>query len=178
MQPDEIVEFWVKAGPKRWFAKSDAFDAEIRERFQAAHHAAARGELDGWDETATGALALLLLLDQFPRNIWRDSPHAFATDPLAREAAEAAIERGFDVAVAPALRQFFYLPLEHSEDLGDQERAVALAAASGDEHLLKWAKIHRDIIRRFGRFPHRNDILGRTSTTAERAFLSRPGSHF
>lgn len=175
MQPHGIVAFWVEAGPKQWFAKDDAFDTEIGRRFEAAHHAAARGELDAWADAAQGALALLLLLDQFPRNLWRGSPHAFATDPLARAVAQAAIDRGFDKAADPDLRQFFYLPFEHSEDLGDQERAVMLCAATGDAELLKWAEIHRDIIRRFGRFPHRNRSLGRATSEAEQAFLDGGG---
>jgi uncharacterized protein (DUF924 family) len=175
MQPDDIVAFWVEAGPKRWFAKNQAFDAEIRSRFEAEHHAVARGERGAWNETVEGALALLLLLDQFPRNLWRESPHAFATDPLARQVARAAVERGFDAAVDASLRQFFYLPFEHSEDLGDQERAVMLCEASGDQDLLKWARIHHDIIRRFGRFPHRNRALGRETSEAEQAFLDAGG---
>jgi uncharacterized protein (DUF924 family) len=173
MQPDDVVAFWTGAGPKRWFAKDEAFDADIRGRYEATHHAAARGELDSWADTAEGALALLLLLDQFPRNLWRGSAHAFATDPLARRIAEHAIGRGFDRAVEPALRQFFYLPFEHSEDLGDQERAVTLCAFDPDS--LKWAKIHRDIIRRFGRFPHRNGCLGRSTSADEQAFLDGGG---
>ena len=175
MQAHDVVAFWTLAGPKRWFRKDEAFDAEIRDRFEALHHAAARGELGGWGETAEGALALLLLLDQFPRNLYRGSPHAFATDPLAREVARAATRRGFDAAVAPELRQFFFLPFEHSEDLGDQEKAVALTEASGDQDLVKWARIHRDIIRRFGRFPHRNACLARETTAEEQAFLSSGG---
>jgi uncharacterized protein (DUF924 family) len=175
MKPIDIAMFWIKAGPRRWFAKDEAFDAEIRERFEALHHAAARRELDAWAQTSDGALALLLLLDQFPRNLFRGSPHAFATDPLARHFAQEAIECGFDAAVNPALRQFFYLPFEHSEVLADQERSVALCAASGDKDLLKWAGIHRDIIVRFGRFPHRNASLGRTNTPDEDAFLKSGG---
>jgi uncharacterized protein (DUF924 family) len=173
MQPDDVIAFWTEAGPKRWFAKDGAFDAEIRARFEATHHAAARGELDGWADTAEGALALLLLLDQFPRNLWRGSAHAFATDSLARRIAAEAVGRGFDRAVDPALRQFFYLPFEHSEDLGDQEQAVALCGFDPDS--LKWARIHRDIIRRFGRFPHRNPCLGRTTSEDEQAFMDGGG---
>jgi uncharacterized protein (DUF924 family) len=175
MKPADVVVFWIKAGPRAWFRKSKAFDAQIRERFEALHHAAARGELDGWAETPEGALALLLLLDQFPRNLFRDSPHAFATDPLARQVALAAVDRGFDKEVDPALRQFFYLPFEHSEHLEDQERGVALCAQSGDAGLVKWASLHRDIIARFGRFPHRNESLGRTTSEEEQAFLEGGG---
>ena len=175
MKPADVVIFWVNAGPKAWFSKSEALDSEIRQRFETMHHAAARGELDGWADTPEGALALLLLLDQFPRNMFRGSPHAFATDPLARKVARMAVDQGFDGQVDQALRQFFYLPFEHSEHLEDQDHGLALCAASGDEDLLKWAKIHRDIIRRFGRFPHRNRSLGRTTGDAEQAFLDGGG---
>jgi uncharacterized protein (DUF924 family) len=175
MSPSDVVTFWVNAGPKAWYRKSEAFDAEIRQRFEALHFAASRGELDAWAETAEGALALLLLLDQFPRNLFRGSPHAFATDPLARQVARAAVDRGFDAAVAPELRQFFYLPFEHSEHLEDQDRALTLCAASGDADLEKWARIHRDIITRFGRFPHRNASLARATTEQEQAFLKSGG---
>jgi uncharacterized protein (DUF924 family) len=175
MNSADVVMFWVKAGPKQWFSKSDAFDAEIARRFGDLHHAAARGELDSWAQTPEGALALLLLLDQFPRNMFRGSPHAFATDPLARQVARAAVDRGFDTEVDPALRQFFYLPFEHSEHLDDQDRGVALCDRSGDVSLAKWARLHRDIIARFGRFPHRNESLGRTTSDAEQAFLEGGG---
>ena len=175
MEPHDVVGFWVEAGPRRWFTKSEAFDAEIRRRFEGAHHAAARGELESWTGAAEGALGLLLLLDQFPRNLYRQSPHAFAADPLARQAARKAIELGFDRAVDPALRQFFYLPFEHSELLADQDHGVALCEASGDAELLKWARIHREIIVRFGRFPHRNASLARATTDEEQAFLDQGG---
>jgi len=175
MKPADVVIFWVNAGPKAWFSKSEALDSEIRQRFETMHHAAARGELDGWADTPEGALALLLLLDQFPRNMFRGSPHAFATDPLARRAARDAVDRGFDARVDPELRQFFYLPFEHSERLEDQEHGVTLCTASGDADLVKWANIHRDIIARFGRFPHRNASLGRTTTEDEQAFLDGGG---
>ena len=131
MSPAEIVGFWRAAGPKQWFAKDDAFDAALRQRFEASHHAAARGELSDWAQTAEGALALLLLLDQIPRNIFRGTAHAFATDPLAQRIAEAAIDAGFDKAVEPTLRSFFYLPFEHAEDIALQARSVALCDATG-----------------------------------------------
>ncbi|MBN8501009.1 MAG: DUF924 domain-containing protein [Sphingomonadales bacterium] len=175
---NEIVAFWRAAGPAKWFAKDAALDAEIIRRFEAAHHAAARGEMAGWGDTADGALALLILLDQFPRNIWRGSAHAFATDPLARSLALAAIAAGHDLACDAAMRVFFYLPLEHSEALADQDLCLAkcadLDAASGSEWS-KWAALHRDIIVRFGRFPHRNACLGRASTAEELAFLEQGG---
>ena len=174
-----IVDFWLKAGPKAWFAKSDAFDAELRDKFEVQHHEAARGEHDDWQSTATGALSLILLLDQVPRNIYRKSGHAFATDSLARRHASDAIARGFDKVVEPKLRNFFYLPYEHSEAMADQDLSVALCQAAADEiddqGSLKWAKLHQDIIIRFGRFPHRNVALGRTSTPEERAFLADGG---
>jgi uncharacterized protein (DUF924 family) len=173
--PNDILSFWRSAGPGRWFAKSDAFDAAIRLKFEPVHNAAARGEYDGWAETADGALALLLLLDQFPRNLYRGSAHAFATDPKARAIARAAVAAGHHRRVEPELQQFFLLPFEHSEALADQDQAVALAEALGDPDMLKWARLHRDIIVQFGRFPHRNPCLGRETTAPERAFLDEGG---
>jgi uncharacterized protein (DUF924 family) len=174
-QPADVVEFWRQAGSDRWFEKDAAFDEAIRLKYEGAHHAAARGEHDAWIETAEGALALVILLDQFPRNLYRGSGHAFATDPKARRIAGDAIERGCHRAVAADFRQFFYLPFEHSEHLEDQDHGVALCAKSGDADLVKWATIHRDIITRFGRFPHRNASLGRATTEAEQAFLKDGG---
>jgi len=170
----DIVTFWKDAGPGKWFKKDSGFDAEIRDRFEAAHFAASRGEFDAWGETAQGSLALLLLLDQFPRNLFRGSAHAFATDPIARGIAERAIAAGHDQQLGDDLKCFFYLPFEHSECLEGQDRAVALAATVNDD-LLKWARIHRDIIARFGRFPHRNASLGRETTPEEQAFLDGGG---
>jgi uncharacterized protein (DUF924 family) len=171
--PAAVVGFWREAGPTRWYKKDTAFDDALRARFEPAHMAAARRELDSWAATAEGALALLLLLDQVPRNIYRGTAHPFATDPLARRVANDAIASGHDRAVEPGLRQFFVLPFEHSERLEDQDRAVALA--EGDAEVLKWALIHRDIIVRFGRFPHRNAALGRDPTEDEAAFLRNGG---
>jgi uncharacterized protein (DUF924 family) len=173
--PHDILTFWRHAGPKKWFAHDARFDDAIRLKFEPVHHAAARGEYDGWAETADGALALLILLDQFPRNLYRDSGHAFATDPKARAIARAAVERGFIDEVERELRQFFILPFEHAEDIADQDRGVALSEALGDPDTLKWARLHRDIIVRFGRFPHRNHALGRTTTAEEQAFLDDGG---
>lgn len=173
--PNDIVGFWRAAGPEKWFTKSRAFDEAIRLKFEPTHHRAARGEYDGWGASAEGALALLILLDQFPRNLWRDSAHAYATDPKARSIARAAIEAGFDREVDPAMRNFFYLPFEHSEDLADQDYCMALCTEAGDRDSLNWAKQHRDIIVRFGRFPHRNPALGRVTTDAEQAFLDEGG---
>lgn len=176
--PAEIVAFWRDAGAARWFAKNETFDAEIIRRFEPAHHAAARGEFDRWRETAEGALALLILLDQFPRNIWRGSAHAFATDPLALHHARAALMAGHDLTTDAALRVFFYLPFEHSEALADQDLCLAKCEALDTESGSKWsnwARLHRDIIVRFGRFPHRNACLGRLSTAEELAFLEQGG---
>lgn len=176
--PAEIVAFWHEAGADKWFAKSDDFDAAIVQRFADAHHAAARGEFAGWAAEPQGALALLLLLDQFPRNIWRGSAHAFATDPLACKIARDALAAGHDLATGPNLRVFFYLPFEHSEALADQDlclaRCAELDAQSGSDWS-NWARVHRDIIVRFGRFPHRNACLGRDSTAEELAFLRDGG---
>lgn len=171
----EILAFWREAGPEKWFAKDEAFDAEISERFLAAHEAAAAGQLRDWEATPDGVYALLLLLDQFPRNMFRGAPRAFATDPLALVIADRAVAKGFDALYANPERRFFYLPFEHAEDLAHQERCVALSQASGDEDSTKWAIAHRDIIRDFGRFPHRNAVLGRETTAKERAFLDEGG---
>ena len=173
--PDDVVGFWQSAGPKRWYKKDPTFDAEILARFLAAYEAAAAGKLSAWEATANGALALLIVLDQFPRNMFRGSARAFAADALARAAADRAIARGFDQEIKPPLRIFFYLPFEHSEHLADQERCIAFARASGDADTLKWAELHADIIRRFGRFPHRNAALGRATTPEEQAFLDAGG---
>ena len=171
----EVVSFWSDAGPDRWFTKDAAFDDQIRELFLDTYEAAAAGKLSGWEQSAQEALALLILLDQFPRNMFRGNARAFATDPLARAVAAGAIVRGFDSQVPKDLRGFFYLPFEHSEDLADQERCVAFHKAIGDADGLKWAEIHADIIRRFGRFPHRNAALGRVTTPEEQAFLDGGG---
>jgi len=177
--PADVVTFWRLAGSKRWFEKSAAFDDAIRLKFEPTHHAAARGQYDAWIETAEGALALLILLDQFPRNLYRGSAHSYATDPLARHFAREAVARGHDRETETALRIFFHLPFTHSEDIADQDRSVALneamKAQTGDEGNLEWALLHRDIIVRFGRFPHRNRALGRETTPEEQAFLDEGG---
>lgn len=175
ISPRTVVTFWKDAGPGKWFAKDDAFDAEFRRRFHDAHVAAARRELDGWMETPEGALALMILLDQFPRNSFRGTGHAFATDPLARHFAIRALDAGLDQKVNAELRRFFYLPLQHSENLADQDRQVALAQAMDRADTDRWAEHHRDIIARFGRFPHRNRALGRETTAEEQAFLDQDG---
>ncbi|QNN45775.1 DUF924 family protein [Thermomonas brevis] len=172
---DDLLAFWREAGMDKWFRGGAAFDAECRARWQDAHFAAARRECDGWMDDADGALALVLLLDQIPRNIFRGSGHAFATDPLALHFARRAIEAGFDAQVEPALRLFFYMPFEHSEAIADQRRAVELFTALDDANLLGYAVAHRDVIARFGRFPHRNAALGRSNTPDEQAWLDAGG---
>ncbi len=175
MTPETIVKFWIEAGPQKWFAKDDAFDADLKLNFEAAHLTAARGDFAEWEQSAEGALALILLCDQIPRNIYRASAHAFATDPRALHAAERAVAREFDEAFEPAVRAFFYLPFEHAEDLDEQERSVLLFETLGDENYLNYAIVHRDVIARFGRFPHRNMVMGRITTPEEQAFLDEGG---
>lgn len=171
----EILSFWRKAGPEKWFDEDEDLDHTIRARFLALHEAAARGELAAWEDGADGALALLILLDQFSRNMFRDSARAFATDPLARAVADRALARGFDRATEATMRPFFYLPFMHSELLADQDRCLRLHEALGEAGQVKWAKLHRDIVEKFGRFPHRNRLLGRTTTPDEQAFLDGGG---
>jgi uncharacterized protein (DUF924 family) len=169
-----VVAFWQDAGPGLWFAKDPAFDARFRDRFMAAYEAAARGDLAGWAGAAEGALARILLLDQFPRNAFRGTPRMYATDAPARTAADAALAAGHDRAVPEDLRLFFYLPFGHSEDPADQDRGVALCRGLAEPNPTR-AMRHRDIIRRFGRFPHRNPILGRRPTPEEQAYLDGGG---
>ncbi len=172
--PGDVVAFWRDAGPAKWFRGGAEFDAQFRAGFLAAHEAAAAGRLDPWQAHADGALALLLLLDQFPRNAFRGTPRVYATDARARQVADAAIRAGFDGAVDAELRPFFYLPFMHSEAIADQERSVALNGTVGGESL-RWALHHRDVVRRYGRFPHRNAVLGRVSTPDEERFLAEGG---
>ncbi|MGN6303333.1 MAG: DUF924 family protein [Mesorhizobium sp.] len=170
-----VTRFWREAGPDAWFRKDDAFDADFRTRFLDLHYAAARRELDDWADHPEGALALMILLDQFPRNCFRGTGHMFATDPLARHLAEKAVGAGHDMALEDALRAFIYLPFEHSEAMADQERSVALFSERAPQSYMPYAIEHRDIIARFGRFPHRNAALGREATAEERAFLQDGG---
>ncbi|WP_395789354.1 DUF924 family protein [Aquimonas sp.] len=172
--PAAVVSFWRDAGPQRWFTKDLNFDRALGARFHAAHLLAAERKLDAWNLSAEGALALQILLDQVPRNLFRGSAHSWATDPLARRFAVAAIEAGLDASIEPGLRPFCYMALMHAEDLALQERCVALFEALGGPSL-PHAIEHRDIIRRFGRFPHRNAALGRDSTEVEVAFLKAGG---
>jgi uncharacterized protein (DUF924 family) len=181
-----VLDFWFgdPRGPRRdeWFRKDAAFDAEVRTRFGEVHAAAARRELEAWRLSPEPMLALVIVLDQFSRNLYRDDARAFAQDAHALECARQAVGRGDDLASLPVERQFLYLPFEHSEDLADQETCVermrSLEAFEETRGLTEWAVRHRDVIRRFGRFPHRNAALGRASTADELEFLERPGSRF
>lgn len=174
MQALDIIDFWTEAGPAMWFGKDPAFDARFRERYLGLYEAAARGESTNWEQTPDGALALVLLLDQFPRNSFRGTARMYATDSMARAVAHRAIEAGFLGQVPRDLQKFFVLPFAHSEDSADQARSVELARRVSPEDLAH-AEHHRDIVRRFGRFPHRNKILGRTSTKAEQEYLDNGG---
>ena len=173
--PAEVLAFWRAAGPDKWFEQDAAFDADIRARFRDLYEAAAAGRLASWENDPEGALALVIVLDQFPRNMFRGDPRTYAADPLARAAAQRAIARGFDRHYVPPEERFFYLPFMHAEDLVDQERCLALCRAAEDAEGVKHAEIHADIIRRFGRFPHRNRVLGRVTSPDERAFLDAGG---
>ncbi|MGX1101712.1 DUF924 family protein [Bradyrhizobium elkanii] len=174
--PADVLGFWRNAGRDRWYKHDDAFDAEIRSRFLATWQKAAAGELSSWEASDDGALALTIVLDQFPRNLFRGDARTFSSDVLARDVARRAIDRGVDARTDPVLREFLYLPFEHSEDLADQQRCVTLFRQY-DCHPdnLKYAEDHADIIRRFGRFPHRNRVLGRQTTAEEKAFLGAGG---
>lgn len=173
--PDDVIGFWLKAGSEKWFGKDPGFDAEITRKFLSHHEAAQAGRYDSWRETSKGALALIILLDQFARNIHRTSPLAYACDAKALELAREAVDRGFDEAVDLDLRQFFCMPFMHSEDLADQALCLEICGRLGLDDTHEWAVMHADIIRRFGRYPHRNEILGRKSTPAEIAFLEHGG---
>lgn len=171
----EVVDFWREAGYRQWFGGSAAFDRECETRFLDAHLAATRRELDAWMGDAEGALALLVLLDQIPRNVFRGSAHAWAADPLARLYAGRALEAGFDQQVDAGLRLFFYMPFEHSEAMADQERSVVLHRALPGKDADAWAVKHYDVIAKFGRFPHRNAALGRINTPEEQLYLDAGG---
>ena len=188
--PRDVFDFWFGAegSPERgrprpeWFRKDPAFDTAIRTRFGGAVEAALVGAFIDWEATPDGALARVLLLDQFTRNIFRDTPRAFAGDAQALATAEAAVARGFDRVLDPLQRWFLYLPYEHAEDAAMQRRSLALfealARETGSAEPLEWARRHADVIFRFGRYPHRNEVLGRASTPEEVAFLREPGSRF
>jgi uncharacterized protein (DUF924 family) len=172
----DVLKYWFEeARPEQWFKKDPAFDASVRRRFLALHEVLASEALFA---DARTALAAVIVLDQMSRNMFRDTARAFATDDQARWVAQGAIAQGHDAGLTKDERVFLYLPFEHAEDRKAQERCVALMAALGDPELSKWAQAHKAIIDRFGRFPHRNLALGRTSTPEEIAFLKEPGSSF
>jgi uncharacterized protein (DUF924 family) len=170
----DVIAFWREAGPEQWFAKNPQFDAEFRNRFSVLYAAARDDQLAHWHATPEGSLALILLLDQYPRNSFRGTTEMYATDAQARRAADLAIAAGHDQRIEPALRVFVYLPFAHSENLADQDRSVELVRRLGEPHL-SHAEHHREIIRRFGRFPHRNPILGRAMKTGEQQYLDDDG---
>jgi uncharacterized protein (DUF924 family) len=181
-----VLDFWLNprdaAGQplwrEEWFKRDDALDGAIAAKFKDAVDQALAGKLDAMAADAEGALALVILLDQFPRNIYRSTARAFAGDRQARKIADKAIARGWDRPLPKYNRMFLYLPFEHSENLDDQDRSVRLFAALDDDNLSKYALAHRDIVARFGRFPHRNAVLGRASTVEEIEFLKQPDSSF
>jgi uncharacterized protein (DUF924 family) len=173
--PDDVLVFLRAAGTARWYKRDDGFDAGVRERFLGLWHKALAGELSSWETTDDGALALVIVLDQFPRNMFRGKPEAYSSDALAREAAHRAIARGADKRIEPELLEFLYMPFMHSEDLADQRRCVELFRATDNAENLRYAEEHADIVRRFGRFPHRNQVIGRVTTPEEQAFLDGGG---
>ncbi len=176
---DDVIRFWLEeTPPEARFKRDDALDAEIARRFSAVHAEICRRSLADATATARVALATVIVLDQFSRNMFRGTPRAFASDAAALETARAAVDAGLDRGLDKYGRLFLYLPFEHSEDIADQDRSVSLIAQLGDAELDRYAVAHRDIIERFGRFPHRNVALGRTSTPEEIDFLNQPGSSF
>ncbi|CAN7329423.1 DUF924 family protein [Neorhizobium sp. LjRoot104] len=178
-KPEEVFTFWFKELTRKdWFEKNEALDEAMRRHFAATHLSLARGELDAWRTSPEDRLAAVIVLDQLSRNLYRGTPLAFATDWLALREARLAIEEGADMAVPAEQRGFFYLPFEHSETLADQDRSVELFALLGDADYLDYAERHRAVIREFGRFPHRNALLGRESTAAELEYLAKPGAGF
>jgi len=175
LEPQDVIDFWQAAGFDKWYKKDDAFDAEIAAKFSAAHEAAKAGQYDEWQETPKGALALLILQDQMARNLFRNSPKAFAADARALAIAHSAIDRKFDEEFEGSMRQWFYMPLMHSENMSDQTLCCDLTKRAGLDKTYDYAVLHADIIREFGRFPHRNEILGRTSSKEELEFLENGG---
>ena len=187
---NSVLDFWFGAPDsaergrprKCWFTKDAAFDAQIRSRFMGLHEAACRGELAAWEQGPLSALSLVVTLDQFPRNMFRGAARAFASDPLALGVARRMVANGFDALLRPVERAFVYLPFEHAEDLAAQRRSLALfdglAERADSASTIDYARRHYEIIARFGRFPHRNDVLGMVSTVEEIEFLGQPGSSF
>ncbi len=177
--PQEVVGYWCEVlTAKDWFQSTPELDARVHEQFAATHLALSREVTAEWRASPEARLAALIVLDQFPRNMYRASPMAFATDWIALREARLAVEAGADKDVAYDRRHFFYMPFEHSEALADQDRSVVLFEAHGDEMYLDYAVRHREVIARYGRFPHRNAFLGRVSTPAEAAYLAEPGAGF
>jgi len=176
MTPSDVLEFWESIGSKGWWMKNAEVDAEIHEKFGQLHADAYAGKLDNWAQTPDGALALIIVLDQFSRNMFRGNPKAFEQDEKALEIAKNAIDKGQDKQANPTLRLFFYLPFEHSEKLSDQEESLKLLETFNDSpEFMKAVIEHHDIINRFGRFPHRNAVLGRETTPEEQAYLDGGG---
>jgi len=173
--PADILNFWREAGHDRWYRRDETFDVEVCRRFLDLWQQAAAGELSDWEATDDGALALTIVLDQFPRNIFRGDARAYASDALARGVAARAIDRGADKRIDPLLLEFLYMPFMHSEHLPDQLRCVELFGGTSNTENQEYAEQHADIIRRFGRFPHRNPVMGRETTPEEQAFLDAGG---
>lgn len=178
MTPDKIVQFWFEEARAQWFIKDEKFDQVITERFGETYRQAARGSLDGWADSQDGTIALVIVLDQFSRNMFRGSAQSFATDEKALHIAKAAVQNGLDLELAITKRKFLYMPFMHSENLDDQNMSVELFKQVGDRANVEYAIRHRDIVAQFGRFPHRNKVLGRSSTLDEEQFLLQPGSSF
>ena len=178
MSPEEVLRFWFgdeELSREEWWRKDEDFDREIRDRFGALYEEATSSALDTWRESAEGSLALVIVLDQFPRNMFRGDPKSYATDEKAQETAKYAVDRAFDRELSPVRRSFLYMPFMHSEDLEDQGRSVELFEGMGTA---RYAVRHMEIVERFGRFPHRNAVLGRATTPEEAEFLKEPGSSF
>ena len=189
MRPDDVLDFWFgREGDEgygefreAWFRKDAAFDEEIRDRFLGLYEEAASGAHDYWREDARGAVALVIVLDQFPRNMFRDDPKTYATDGKAPETARYAVERALDREFSPLERWFLYIPFMHSEEIEDQRLSLDLLerlGKVGDSDPMPYARGHMEIVEKFGRFPHRNEILGRETTVEEAEFLRAPGSSF
>ena len=176
---EEVLSFWFEQnGPEQWWTRDPQFDAEIRSRFGATHRRAVLGELHDWRDTPEGRLAEIIVLDQFSRNLYRDDARAFAADGMALALAQEAVRVGADQAVPPVRRQFFYMPYQHSESRQIHEDAMRLFERLEEPEGLDYERRHKAIIDRFGRYPHRNEVLGRPSTDEEVAFLREPGSSF
>ena len=178
MQPDDIINFWLQAGPQIWFKKDDAFDQSVKEKFQTLPDQIIEGQYDHWQTNPNGMLASVIALDQFPRNIHRDTARAFAYDEAARKYAKTAIDQQWDQQVRGELKAFFYLPFMHSEDINDQQYCQDIYNKAGDEDWADYARRHMELIEKYGRFPHRNAILGRKSTPEELAYLNTEGAGF